>query len=1124
MAKQEKGTAKPAKLDQTELRKLWRQPSTQWITLLNTLGAQNVKDAGDTIKLQCPYHPDNNPSGTIHVLKGYFRCYACGQYTADPIKFVNKYLGTTYSEVARTFRDHFKLEKLDVKKLDETELEQYRMKLLSDVFHQYACNVWVAQALPQTALTAVKWLKNRGITSIDSLGCIGMLPTSADLQKMCAQKGASAEDIQWCMRVVGDYLNVQYMNAVVYTYAKSPDEITAFKLRIPGPDKDSIRFARPHDDEDIGAFGINFAAYYKHYNADRVTRFYAVEGEHDALAMMQGMLDHCPDVDAVFIALSGSGHNGLDFMSELGFAECRLIGDDDSAGESYPLGVLAKTRKIALQVFKWPQRIRNPVPGKIDPDEAIKAHTFPVVHREFHHDKNYEFAARWCLNRADTQVKNIHPDNVIGLQEVGAEYTGILKNDAERQLFAEEFAKLCPAVPSDHLLRQARLNDDSVLGFVEKIKEWITSIYQVTTWNNQTGILKLWHRKRKHYLRIQVDQKAAITQFKRYIDGGNLFYWVRDEIGIPSYFPSVDDPEAAQSALNKVEDMIERDLQRAFSMLSSEAIDEDSNKLKGQGIHLANVPETGIGYIVNGNRVFRLKWTPDLKHVASATEIDGPVDGNEIFDLEHKRTLVPDMTVGWTKLFQNKRDLTRGAPIGPHETFNMVHRIIDTGFEFRNQDVDSMYCAGLVFYNYVYDIISSRRMLTHFYAQHESGKTTLLSVTSNHNQLREFSLCDHAVAVDSFTQAAFYQMFTHTRLVAALDEMNDPNDGSIGSRTKKLFYERCRNLATSGFATLNQGTIDGTGRSFNIHTNVVTASGTVIHDAMDESRFNTINLRKNPNRMTTRLALRNLHSPEEIETLRESIFLHCLHMAPLIHQHYVRMYKLFAQRTSRDSGHKTTIYNVDRFTENLMPLASILEVFGHDGVGFIDAFRESRKEQVRERTQGTPGHALIDTILTVNFTSREDSYQSTSIKSMLLNRSERENISSTNTGVYFDSRSNCLGIVWSEVKLNLLRTTQYKLKTAFSLKADVETVSEWIVDRHEAIKLGITRRLMAAGMTSASEVYTIITVDSLIRRHEQSVKELTAGETEEVVEDVGEAEIIFTPPPLDEGDPLEGID
>ena len=558
MSKQEKGTKTP-KFDPAELRKLWKQPTENWMTLLNTVGAQKVKNAGETIKLQCPYHPDTNPSGTLNIHKGFYKCFACSTYTTDPIKFVGKYIQGSYSEVARTFRDHFKLEKFDLKQLNETELEQQRMKLLCDVFHRYLCNVWVADKVPQTAASTVTWLKNRGISSVEMMGCLGMLPTSVDLQKLCAQAGANEDDILWCTRLVGDYLNVSYMNCVVYTYCLSADNVTAFKLRIPGPDKESVRFIRPADTEELGAFGVNISAYYKHFASEKVTRFMAVEGEHDALAILQGMLNGA-DVDEVVIALGGSGHSGVDFMADLGFTECRLIGDDDVAGDLYPTSVLPKTRQVALQVFKWPQRIRNNVPGKIDPDEAIKMHGFDAVYKEICNPKNYEYATRWCIDRAKIKLQSINPDNVIGLQEVATEFTGFLKNDIERQVFADEFSRLCPNIPASEILRQTRLQDDTALGFVEKIKGWISETYQVTTWDSHSGMLKLWNKKLKQYLYVPIDKDAAITQFKRYTNKGSLYYWARDEIGIPSYFPSVDDPEAAQTALNKAEDMIERDV------------------------------------------------------------------------------------------------------------------------------------------------------------------------------------------------------------------------------------------------------------------------------------------------------------------------------------------------------------------------------------------------------------------------------------------------------------------------------------------------------------------------------------------------------------------------------------
>jgi len=1119
MSKQEKGT-KTAKFDQAERRKLWKQPTEAWIALLNTVGAQKVKDAGSIIKLQCPYHPDTNPSGTLNLSRGYYKCFSCKEYVGDPITFVNKYLQSTYTEVARTFRDHFKLDKLDIKKLDETQLELYRMKLLNEIFHRYLCNVWVADTAPASALTTVQWLKNRGIVSVDMLGCLGMLPTSADLQKLCVQLGATDEDITWCQRLLGDYLNITYMNCVVYTYAKSPDEITAFKLRIPGPDKDSTRVVRPTDSSELGAFAVNVSAYYKHYSSDKVTRFIAVEGEHDALALLQGMFTECPDVDEVVIALGGAGHSGVDFMADLGFSDCRLVGDDDDAGNAYPLSVMPKTRNVAIQIFKWPQKIRNKVPGKIDPDEAVKLHTFLAVYNELCNAKNYVYASRWCLNNVEERLKNIHPDNVIALQELGTEYTAYLKNDLERQVFADAFAKLCPSIPADQLLRQTRLKDDTPLGFVEKIREWISERYMVTTWDKYTNTLKLWNKRDRKYLDVPVDRKEAVTQFARYTAKGNLHYWASEEIGLPSYFPAIDDPEAGQSALNKCEDMIERDIQRAYRMLSSTAVDESAANIRGQGIHLEHVQHGAPGYFVNGTSVYKLRWNSDYSKLTSSTALDGPADGDEVFDLEHRRNLISDMSTGWTSLVKKPEDLQQRPAYSAAETFSKVHHLINMGFEFKNQDIDALYCTGLVFYNYLHDVFAGRRMLTHVYAQFESGKTTLLSVTSNHSQLSGFSLCDHAVALDAFTQAAFYQTFTNTRLVAALDEMNDENDGSPESRNRKLFYQRTRSLATSGKAMLSQGTVDGTGRTFVIRNSVITASGTVIHDAMDESRYNTIHLKKNPERGNSRMMLTNAFSPDERERLRLSILLHAVQLAPLVAKQYEHLYASIAQRNEVTSAHKTTIHNVDRFTENLMPMAAILDVFGRDGQAFIDGYRNSRKQQVHERSHSTSGHSLIDTILTANIPSREAEYQNTTIKAMLLMASERGKINSTNIGVYYDDVSQCLGVVWAEVKLNLLKGMQFRGKSAFTLKAEAETVSDWLVDRAEADKLGITQRLLAAGMTSSSDVCSIITVRKLIERHEAAVRFVAQEEKESAV--VPPTEISYRDSTTEQAKPLKG--
>jgi hypothetical protein len=173
-------------------------------------------------------------------------------------------------------------------------------------------------------------------------------------------------------------------------------------------------------------------------------------------------------------------------------------------------------------------------------------------------------------------------------------------------------------------------------------------------------------------------------------------------------------------------------------------------------------------------------------------------------------------------------------------------------------------------------------------------------------------------------------------------------------------------------------------------------------------------------------------------------------------------------------------------------MAAILSVFGINGQKFIDDYRDSRAQAVRERSKSTTGHALIDAILTTNFTSKEEDSQVTNIKSMLLMAQQREKINQTHTGVYYDEVSQCIGIAWSEVKQNLLRSSVHRNKTAFALKSEAETASDWVLERQSAEKMGIVKRLLANGMTGTNDIYTVITTNNLIALHESIVREVAA--------------------------------
>jgi len=52
------------------------------------------------VMVHCPFHPDNNPSLSINLIHGGFKCFACGTCGGDILSFQMKQYKQTFKEAA----------------------------------------------------------------------------------------------------------------------------------------------------------------------------------------------------------------------------------------------------------------------------------------------------------------------------------------------------------------------------------------------------------------------------------------------------------------------------------------------------------------------------------------------------------------------------------------------------------------------------------------------------------------------------------------------------------------------------------------------------------------------------------------------------------------------------------------------------------------------------------------------------------------------------------------------------------------------------------------------------------------------------------------------------------------
>jgi len=343
--------------------------------------------------------------------------------------------------------------------------------------------------------------------------------------------------------------------------------------------------------------------------------------------------------------------------------------------------------------------------------------------------------------------------------------------------------------------------------------------------------------------------------------------WAKSIIGFPAHYPSLDaiDPDSKISQYSKVRDLVRDNVHDALVQIMAGAPKVPISK-RGQGIHLKDIKDPGApGYVVNGDRVYKLIWNDVGDRLTEVVELEGPSDGYFCFDLEPRHALSYGDSQYWLPCVEKSEDFFRKPKRNLRQCYDLIYEIIDLAWKFQYQSTDVQYLALLVMYTYLLDGMQKKTM-THVKGEYASGKSSLLSLISRGDQMPEYVLSYHAITLDNYTKAGIFQTFKDTRIMMGLDEASDDN------KRISTLIEAARGLAVKGFATRNIGTQDQTGQVDYIYNAWVTASSTAITNDMDYSRFRTLQLVKDDNRPNIRIVI-TMYQMNLQKTAR-SIFLH----------------------------------------------------------------------------------------------------------------------------------------------------------------------------------------------------------------------------------------------------------
>lgn len=1058
-----------------KLTELWQQPATDWKAFLEKYEFENVSAAGDRVKLCCPYHDDRSPSSTIDIRRGFFRCYSskCNAYEWDPIKFLSspahrKQRFKSYGEAFLTFKKEFNANapRALVKEFEEGEKYRNAMRLLAELCRERLDLAWSSMTNEESAQATVDYLKNRGISEALQHASLGMWPSLSEVRTYFTNHN-SEELLEYLPEKINKAFTTTYQNWVTFIYATDVATPSSFKIREPqasttDPGQKRI-YTLAKENYLPGALGLLNAGYGSLLAKEaKDSHVYAMEGDFDALLMYEHQLKTGAP-NAVYVALGGAGHSGVDFMRTSGVGKVYIVGDDDekdlfeadpdelSGGQGFIKSVLDKTKDMATAAFVWPTSIKDPNNNKMDPDNAIKMHGFPSVEKEVLDRTNYVHPHLWAVEQADLRMSQIPIDDVRALTEEATRWSTLLHDPVEKNRFMGHITRTYKLLEAD-IRRVESDASDSFETFVNNIANALQNRYYPHYYDRESNTLSLWDRTKTFAHSINVLRDDSIESLYMELPYSSVYGWVRDVVGVPSFLPPLEGEDAVPSKQRYVYGIIGDAFKQAVQQLAYVAPDKPA-RLLGQGVHLRDVEKTGRGYIVSGSNMYRLQYDLSSRTLDDVIKLPGPNDGAHAVMRVDPRQI---STFGnWFEQLTNGKNFLRKPKYTAAETLEKVHAIINKHWRFRYQGPDAQFFALYVPYTYILGAWD-RRLMVHLTGEAETGKSSLMSLVAGGNQLKEFKLTYNAHTVVKSTLAGFEQTYADCCMVAGHDELSDYGDNTPSSKYTQALYDRTRELAVNGRVETVRGSVNGAPVVRTMYGAMFTASDTQLRNPMDFSRYRTSNMLRDRNIGSIRARLSTEYPPEFWGELRHSIVYHVFTNLLDIKRRAEDLAKKYMTLEGLPKGLG------DRFTETLYPLVAIGESFKWDMNDFLYKYCESRVSEERAAKENTRGNDLVHALLSMpKFPTGDTGLEEASLKTLLRNPRLHSAIDAIE-GVYYDSETKWLCVDWHYVSGYMRR---FGNEYSAAKMAYAATSSPKLVDISRARSSGSLTKFKQSGLT-----------------------------------------------------------
>lgn len=1052
---------------------------------------------GGSLLGNCPFpgHADTTPSCWLKPKQGFIKCFGCGQFESNPIRFVtnvtNKSWGQTFTELRKRY--NIRVPAKYAEALQKRETDQIIKREIANAMNEAL--IFAVEALQkdasdptfQFAQKCVNYLIHRKIPLIKAQ--LKNLPIGI-LPPLIMLKALVKDNFESCVKYLQNWLTAEYVGSLAFVYHSAPGEISDMRLRAdflrPNKRKDIIRIS---GEEKYAAsfFGLDYyTVLLGQSSKDTPTEALIVEGEFDALSNMVNQMKDGKPYDVV-LATGGSAETSLDHLSGFGIDCCLLVPDAPDHGGDVIAQNLLRNNTSPMQIFSWPSAILAK-----DPDDAIKTHGWQlwlkhVMSREADGKKraHFDYPHKWALTKLKEKLVDVDPDDVRSLKELAGNLGTCLTASAEQRAYINEATKIT-SLSASEITEIIVGREETEEGYIKRILQALKEQYLFLGLDtNASGTrVYMWHKKKREMRSWNISRPSEMFGILG-ADLGGMIFWARNYVGIPDWLLYKRTAKGSMPVgLLEQETVQKKYLQMAVDELLKELPNLDRLQELKAGCHYIDLSTSGGAQkhwaVVNGNDVY-LGTFKAANALLDWRRLDGPQIGSYYFNL---------VRPSWSAELKTANDLVDGLSADIEETFDFLVAIINRGWKLRNQYEDSEYLAAAIMVNPVSSAMP-RQLYTIINGSRGSGKSNFLGLISGTHP--ETRVLETAFAMDSYTVAGFRKEMNNCALGAVLDEFEDTGNDNHSRHVREILRD-VRGLTSNPECRILRGNTENSeATEYVLKCQLWTASIQYLRDEADISRFVQIHTELEEGRPSPTVTLKEIFSSRDFMKHRRTISLGMFKYAPKLLDVVAQLRAMYGSPKAMKALSDYAGTEIpSRFLDGVVIPAALIQLVGRNPHNFIRRFIKAKAPYLKRVVQTTHKHTLLDHILSaqIEYKRPNSEVRHTTIRTLLGDATERYLLNNADSGVQYiefipksspkGAMRHWLVVIWSDALHGVLRgVSTYRYETAARLKQLADSDHTMTVPQRAVKEVpGGIRQHLKVGIKSAD--YTIYDVTEML--------------------------------------------